>query len=305
MVTGGTDPDPQPSTQRGVSEPGATGGDAAGARARRTPYELVFASDGFEGQIFPKIHREAEVRGVDPLHLERFGFLSVAADAIRGLVPPEAPPEALEQHRALLFHAFNFWRYGKRLFLLEPAAARYLVEAAPALGDWEFSLPHPSVYVQLPPNLFWGSISPDSTPEPVDGFFAAVTDAEDGLGRPFQRLEVLVVLGIRRDRAGFSVIPFDTEVGPGIAAVWASAEGREEGQDFQNILPGGELSGLYSILTTAEVLKLLARSFWYVDLFPESVSLEATPERDGEQGAPPRARLPFSRISLGGPDGRG
>lgn len=283
-------PQPQPQPISGRSgEPG-----------RRTPYELVFGEE-FEARTFPDITREASERGIEPRDAERFGFLSLAADAVRAFVPPEAPPEALEQYRSLIYHAFNFWRYGKRVYLLDPPLARYLVEGGPSLDEWELELPYPSIYLQLPRNLFWGSISPESTPEPVDGFFVTATDGSDALGKPYRRLDVLVVLGIRRDRAGFSVIPFSTEAGPGIARAWASAEGRDGGRDFDNILPGGEIQGLYSILTSTEVLKLLARALWYALSFPADVELEAAVEPRADDGpdSPPRTRLPYHHVRLG------
>jgi hypothetical protein len=269
--------------------------------ARRTPYELVFGVSEFEAQVFPRVQEEARERGVDERDPERFAFLSVVGDAVRSILPAEAPAEALEQYRLLLFHSYNFWRYGKRVYFLEQGVARYLVEAAPMLRSWELEIAYPAVYVQLPANLFWGSISPESTPEPLDGFFVTCLEATDALGKPFRRLEVLAVLGIRRDRAGFSIVPFATEAGPGIPEVWAEASGRDDGKDFENLLPGGEMAGLYSVLTTAEALKLLARAFWYVDAHRECVNLEAEPERRSTErpGSPPRPALPYFRVSLG------
>lgn len=271
-----------------------------GEPGRRTPYELVFG-EPFEARTFPDILKEATERGVEPRDAERFGFLSLAADAVRSVVPAESPPDALDQYRSLLYQAFNFWRYGKRVYLLDPPLARYLVEGAPSLEEWELEMPYPSIYLQLPRNLFWGSISPDSTPEPVDGFFATATDASDAFGKPYRRIEVLVVLGIRRDRAGFSVIPFSTEAGPGIAHEWASGEGRESGSDFANVLPGGDIQGLYSILTSTEVLKLLARALWYTATFPADVTLETAVEHRAENApaSPPQPRLPYHRVRLG------
>ena len=269
--------------------------------ARITPYELVFGAPDFEARIFPRIGDEADVSGSDPLHRSRFAFLTSATELARSLVPEEAPAEALEQHEALLYHAYNFWRYGKRVYLLEAPVARYLVEAAPSPGEWELVLPHPSVYLQLPPNLFWASVSPESTPEPVDGFFVTSAEGDDPLGEPYREVQVMAVLGIRRDRAGFSVIPFVTEAGPGIAAAWAEASVREGGDAFRSVLPGGEISGLYSLLTTDEALKLLARALWYVDAHPDALALETPPERRGaeEQGALPLPRIPYVRVSLG------
>jgi hypothetical protein len=267
-----------------------------------TPYELAFGEAGFENRTFPSVLAEAEEHGEDPAHRERFGFLTIAADAARELVPPEAPPEAGAEYLALFYHAFNFWRFGRRCYVLDAPLARYLVEAAPSLTGWNLTLPHPSVYIQLPPKLFWASIAVDVPPEPVDGFFATLASGNDPLGLPYHDLQVLMVLGLRRGRAGFSIIPFDTEVGPGIPAVWAETPGREGARDFENILPGGEIRGLYSILTHAEALKLLARALWYIDTHSEDVVPMTAAERRAEDrpGSVPLSRLPYFRVGLSG-----
>ena len=274
----------------------------SGEAPMMTPYELAFGEEGLEERIFPAIQAEADAHGEDPARLDRFIFLTRASDAVREIVPLEAPPEALEEYRILFYHAFNFWRFGRRTYVLDPPVARYLVEAAPALAGWELVLPHPSVYVQLPPKLFWASIATDVPPEPVDGFFATVCDGADPLGPRYQELHVLMVLGVRRGRAGFSVIPFDTEVGPGIPATWAETPGREGARDFENILPGGEMAGLYSILTNTEALKLLARALWYVDSHAGDVAPTIAAERRSEDrpGSIPFSRLPYHRVTLGG-----
>ena len=238
---------------------------------RLTPYALVFTDADFEADVFPAIQREAESQGVDPGHRERFAFLTVASDTLREIAPEDAPPGTLEQLRALLFHGFNFWRFGRRNYRLDAAVARYLVEGRPVLAGWDLRLPHPAIYLQLPPNLFWATVSPDAVPEPVDGFFATEMLAEDSLRIGYRHLQALMVLGMRRDRAGFSVIPFETETGMGMPAGWAEAPGRDGGRDFASVLPGGEMAGLYSILTTGEALKLLARGLWYIDRHPQDV----------------------------------
>jgi hypothetical protein len=108
-----------------------------------TPYELVFGEGGLEERVFPDILAEAEAQAEDPARRERFGFLSVVADALRAMVPDEATAEILEEYRLLFYHGFNFWRFGRRLYVLEPATARYLVEAAPRMSGWELKLPYP------------------------------------------------------------------------------------------------------------------------------------------------------------------
>lgn len=275
--------------------------------ARLTPYELVLDEMGVEGTTFPAIHAEAEAQGVDPAHPERFAFLTRAAEAVREVIPPDASPDALEQYRQFFYHAFHFWRFGKRLYVLEPAVARFLVEAAPDLRGWDLRLPAESLYVQLPPNLFWASVAPDAPPEPVDGFFVCCVDREDLAGEPYETVEVLMALGIHRQRAGLSLIHFDTEVGPGIPAAWAEAAGRDEGRDFESVLPGGEMAGLYSVVTVQEALKLVGRALWYLDRHPGAVAAHEPAERRQHErpGTVPLSRLPFHRVSLDAADGGG
>jgi hypothetical protein len=288
-----------------MTEPDTPAPETSAPRAaeptRVTPHELAFGEAGLEQRLFETIEREAELLAVDPLRLDHFSLLGAVTEALREIVPPDAPPDAREQHRAILFHAFNFWRFGKRLYFLESAVARYLVEAAPEILAEELSLPHPSVYLQLPANLFWASIAPDTPPEPVDGFFVTGDEGADAFGKPFRHFFALMVLGIRRNRAGFSVIPFEVETGPGIAAEWAVSPGRATGRDFENVLPGGEISGMYSILTTAEALKLLARALSYIEQHPDAVSREDPAERRAADrpGAVRYSRLAFHRVTLG------
>ena len=265
-------------------------------RARLTPYELVFTEGDFESRIFPRIRTEAREQDVDARRRERFDFLSTAGEVIRELTPEDADPDALEQYRATLYHAYHFWSGGKRLYTLTTGVARYLVEAAPRLEGWDFTLPGESVYLQLPANLFWSSITPQTPPEPVDGFFLTMSEVTDPLGSPAGLLEVLLVLGIRRSRAGFSVIALNSATGSDISEAW-DAESRPGG-DFANTLPGGEIAGLYTLLTAGEVLKLVGRACWYIDHFPEA--LEDVPPLDelGADETIPGTRLAHVRVTL-------
>jgi hypothetical protein len=267
--------------------------------ARATPFELAFDEAGIADRLFPALQAGVEQARVNPSSRSELVLVSEMTELVREMVPPEAPPEAMEQHRAMLFHAFNFWRHGKRLFLFEPAVARFLVESNLATAEWEFAAPHPSCYLQLPANLFWGSIAQDSPAEPIDGFFITVDSARPEV----QILEALMVLGIRRNRAGFSIIPFETEVGPGIESEWADAPSREEGRDFETVLPGGDLAGLYSVVTAGEALKLMYRMLWYLDEFSDQLLPETAVERKGNDrpDSPPASRLKYRRVLLGGP----
>ncbi len=266
--------------------------------ARRTPYEMVFIDGDFESNVFPRIRDEAAETGIDPTEPERFEFLSIAADVVRDLTPEGAGPEALDLYRLLLFHAYNFWRSGRRVFTLDTAAARFLVEAAIPLEGWSFEMPGDAVYLQLPANLFWSSITPSTPPEPIDGFFLTFSKRPDFRQRLVGHLEVLIVLGIHRSRAGFSVIPLSTEVGAGMEELWA-AEPREDG-DFHNVLPGGDISGLYSILTTTEVFKLIGRVFAHAARNPDAL-VEVIPDASRAEAEPPPSLLPITRIALTSP----
>jgi hypothetical protein len=265
--------------------------------ARQTPYELVFSEGDFESRVFPAIRAEAVEHGVDSLELGRFDFLSTAADAIRGLTPEDAPPDALDQYRSLLFHAYHFWLHGYRLFLLDRAVARLLAESAPDLTEWDVSAPAASGYIQLPANLFWSSISPDAPPEPVDGFFFTISPVSDPLGGLADSLQLLMVLGIRRDRAGFSVIRIDTLLDPSILEGTAETDGSDRDR-FQSTLPGGDIAGLFSILTSREAVDLALRAFWYMARFPDGAVQIVAGQPTSEPGRPPATRLAHARITL-------
>lgn len=266
---------------------------------RLTPYELVFLEGEFESHLFPRVRSEAAEQGVEASDPERFDFLSTTADIVRAVTPEDAPPEALEQYRALLFHAFHFWAADRRVFSFDLASSRFLVEAAPSLADWEYAVPAAAGYVQFPPNLYWTSIAPEAAPEPIDGFFFAdtsITGPDETIER---RLHLLFILGIYRSRAGFSVIPLETGIEPDLFEVLASEP--RPGGDFSNTLPGGEISGLYSILTTTEAFKLAARTFWYIDRFPESLEDEETASLRASDADPPPSQLAYTRVTLRSP----
>jgi hypothetical protein len=269
--------------------------------ARMTPYELVFTEGEFESRIFPRIRAEAVAEAVESLNPERFAFLSTAADVVRELTPDDAPADALYQYRALLFHVYHFWLSGRPLYVVDPAVARYLVEAPPSFEGWSFDPPGPAGYVQLPANLFWSSIAADATPEPVDGYFFTATEGVDRTGKRFGHLELLMVLGIRRSRAGFSVIPLETQLGPEIIDA-LQPPARSEG-DFANMLPGGEIEGLYSILTTNEALKLPLRVFAYMERYPRELTEELASEPRSQDTDPPPTHLAYTRIRLSQDEG--
>lgn len=259
------------------------------AYARRTPYEMAFPDDGRAEALISTLLEEAEARGVDVGDLSAFEMLSQAGAFVHELQGPEAPPEAIHDYLALLYHAFHFARAGRPVHLVDTAAARHLVGGAPAGAAPE--APQPAGYVQLPRHLFWVD------KEPVDGFFWTL-DTED-------RMHLLLATGMRDDRPGVAVVsvpgaPF------GEAQRWLVAEVRGDGTDFATTLPGGEIEGLYSLTAAGEALKLVARIFAYEHVAPDAVraypphEVPAGSAEGATHSAPVPSRLPYVRIGLDG-----
>jgi hypothetical protein len=265
-----------------AEEPGASAGGAADAvRAglhggRLRDPRLSLAARG------------GAAAGVDATRRERFVFLSTAADAVREIVPPTRPPEMLEEYRALFYHAYNFWSFGRRLYAVEPAVARYLVEARRAGGlDLRRAPP-----LALPP----------APRQPLLGQHRHRRAA--GAGGRLLRHRLLRARPARRplrrrpgaDGAGDPPAPRRLQRGPlrdrggprhPAALDRAGAGG---GARLRERPPGGEIAGLYSILTTAEALKLVARLLWYVQDHAEQVTEAAAAERRSARSA--RDRCP-------------
>lgn len=265
---------------------------------RRTPYELVFDRDEIESRLFPALREELERHGLSTDETERVLLLPGVARAAEELAPPDADAATLLEVRRFVAHSFQFWCYGKRLLFVEEALARQLVAHPPRLARWEARPPYRSLYLQLPAHLFWSSIDASVPPEPVDGFFVTYADRHDPWGRPYGHLDALMILGLRRFRAGFSVVPLEAELGGVIGLEWADEPSRPDAPDFASVLPGAEWHRSHSIVTTGEALKLVLRALWFADQFPEALTWEDPPERRyaDRRDAVPRSRLPFLRL---------
>ncbi len=281
---------------------------------RLTPYELVFGADQMDDKLFPPIADEAAARDVALDDPDRFLFLTSVGKLLRGIAgdPAEraATPESSEaadladdagetmrQYGRLLYHAFHFWRHGRNLFLLDPDAARALVDTPPPVGDWSLTTPSPAGYLQLPHHLFWAAPAPGMRPEPADGFFWTFHDGSIEAAS----LHVLLALGLRPDRPGVSVVPAEGVLDD--VEHWANVAGRDGGgEDFESTMPGGELDRLYSLETTAEVLKLASLCFWQVSAHPESLGAQERPDPAADAGdrtRMPPSDLPFRRVVHG------
>ena len=243
-------------------------------QAPRTPYEMVFVTGGFEPRL-DDIRTEAVARGSDTGDPEQLMMLGEAGRLIRELVPEDADPASVLDVGRLIFHAFHFRAAGLSTYLLEPSALRPLLAEAPAdpagTQGTPASPPAAAGYLQLPRNALWARLAEDANWEAVDGvFWTTAFSSGDGSATP---VHALAVLGIRPDRPGFSVVAVDAETPPE-EGDWSRVQARAEGEDFANLLPGGELSDLHTLLNGAEVLKLLARFFQFVAAHPEAVEAE-------------------------------
>jgi hypothetical protein len=262
--------------------------------ARVTPYELLLPEESFADERFPLILKEGEERGGGFLdNPDPFALLAEAGSVLRDIRGEEEDPRLIQHHGALLFHAFHFWRNGCPLFLLAAPVARYLVDSGPREGGWSPSLPGAAGYVQLPHHLFWIPGGDDTPPESLDGFFWSAPDPD--------QISLLLVMGMRKERPGLSVVPLPT-LPLSAAGVWASLQVRPQGKDFQSSLPGSELEHLYAVEAGAEAVKLAMRVFWYLDSYPGSVERGERGEVGGATGRPEASVGPQGSEAAGGPD---
>ena len=260
------------------------------AYARVTPYEVAVPGRAFAEERFELIREEAVQRGADIWDPGAFTMLAQAGDAVREIRGDDEDPVLFLQYGFILFHAFHFWSAGEHLYLLGAGAARQLVRAEFVSGpaDWAFRAPSRAGYLQLPHHLFWARPEADGPAEPLDGFFWVLT--------PAHRLHLMVASGMRADRPGFGVMPVP-EIPGEEASRWAAGTVREQGDDFESTLPGGE--ELYSIEALGEVVKLAGRAFWQLEqgLLEAGAAPRAgragsrAPGRGGEAGSPGREPL--------------
>lgn len=216
--------------------------------ARITPYQLIFGAPVFDDAQFEGVREQVDRHGAaSPGELL---LLPAAGDLLRKLAPGEGGQEMIAQVGALLFSAFRFWLHGRTVYRLPESLLRHMLSgSAPATPAVP---PLPAGYVQLPRNVMWARVAEDAAPEPVDGFFWSVPEP----GAP-GRLDLLFAMGVRPGRPGVSLFDVSLETVQQLDA-WKSVSARPDGEDFANVLPGGELQDYRSIVTGAEALKLAA-----------------------------------------------
>jgi hypothetical protein len=214
---------------------------------RTHPYQLVFNAE-LEAML-DEIATEAAQRDVDTGNPDRLGMLMSAGNLLRALVPDDAPPAAIQQVARLIYHCYHYRAAGRQDFEIDEPVLRELLGTGFVAGPVQVRPPASAGYVRLPRNRVWSRITEDAHAEALDGFF-------------FAGDWVLYVLGLMPGRPGFSIMELNTAGHEAEVTSVAELQARETGDDFANVLPGGELQGHFAITNTAEALKLAARCFW-------------------------------------------
>lgn len=208
--------------------------------ARLTPYDIAFGASAEER--FTRIRASLAASDREPDDLDAFVLDREVVAYLRELVPEEGIGTGIEQHIALLHHAFMYWLSGGILVRPTKARAERMLAAAPTADRGE--LPG-SYYFQMPERLVWGGLAPEEPHQPLDGLF--VRPYADG------GLFLLAVFGMHAGNDGFTVVDLDGYPEPALA--------REDGSAlFAPVLPGGAAAGLYSIAGGEELMELASRS---------------------------------------------
>ncbi|MGH7718832.1 MAG: hypothetical protein ACREON_08325 [Gemmatimonadaceae bacterium] len=229
---------------------------------RITPYELLL--EPFETVAFPAIRDEAVQRGRDTRRRDQFVLLGNVGATLKEIIPDDAPAAALEEYAELLYHGFQFWSFGRRLYVIDDAVLEQITAPEIAIPDWRLTGP-PSCYIQFPYQRLWGRVSAEASYEPVDGVFVTLDDTEPA-PEAGAHLRAQLLLGVRPERLGVSLVSYRTDLDPRATAAHAARPWREEGEPFANAIPGGERRGYRTIATTSELEALAIRALHHMDL---------------------------------------
>ena len=207
---------------------------------RPTPYDIAFGHPAEER--FARIRQSLADGGRDPHDLDAFVLDREVVTYLRELVPEEGIGSAIEQHIALLHHAYLYWAEGS--ILIHPTRARVERMLREPRGPASVTAPR-SYYFQVPERLVWGSLAPDEPHQPLDGLF--VRPYPDG------GCFILAIFGMHPGSEGFTVVDLDGYPEPDLARTDGSAL-------FAPVLPGGEAAGLFSITGGEELMELAVRT---------------------------------------------
>ena len=231
------------------------------AEARVTPYELIL--EPLEHDAFPEIRAEAEQRGRDALRHDDFLLLGLVGATLSSMIADDAPPEAVDQYGELLWQGYRFWAAGRRFYAFGDAVTSTLIASRYDMAGWQLAAP-PSCYLQFPNQRLWTRVALDAPFEPVDGCFVTA-DETMADGQTLVDLRILLVLGVRPERPGVSLVIEHFEIAPRDAEERAAAAWRAGEDAFSGSLPGGEKRGLRTLSTRGELEALVLRSLHTLD----------------------------------------
>ena len=208
---------------------------------RPTPFDLVF--EPIAAERFPIVQASLRASNLDPDDPEAFILDRAVMALLRELVPEESG--AIQEHLALLHHAFLFWADGRRTFSLSARALAALVSESPGPAIPKGAGVPRAYYIQFPQRVVWAALGGPGPREPLDGLFV----------RPWPNGGVfaLAVFGLHESRAGFTVVE--------VEGYHSDSTGRADGTAaFTPIIPGGAKAGLLEIVGEDELVELALRS---------------------------------------------
>jgi hypothetical protein len=245
--------------------------------ARITPYEMFL--EPLEAVAFPAIRDEAEQRGTDTRRRDRFVLLGHVGATLKDFVTDDADPDSIEEYGEFLYHGYQFWEFGCRLYVFSEDATAELTEPEYDVGSWTFAGP-PASYFQFPYQRLWARVEAEAPYEPVDGCFVVVDDTAPA-PEAGAHLRIQLVLGLRMDRPGVSLVSYRTDLPPNEVRELARGPWREAGAPFASAIPGGDRKGYRTLATTSELEALVIRALHRLET--HSSQLDAV-EGSSEEG---------------------
>lgn len=234
---------------------------------RSTPFSVAFGEIALR---FPAIAEALQQDGAAPADRDRFVLVEPVGRLLREIIPEGSGADALETHVLLLHTAFLYWSSGGVVYRISEQALQRAIAATQITCD----PPQPALYLQLPELRVWGSPTPDSAPEPLDGMFVSRGSVPDSVA-------VLAIFGMRPDRPGFSAVGIEGRADsdePGVNEIEVAAARTDGSAPFGPMLAGGSAAGLHSVASAGELLLLACR---LLDLLPA----DELPEAPAPRGA--------------------
>jgi hypothetical protein len=215
---------------------------------RATPFSVAFGEISLR---FPAIAEALQQDGSAPDDRDQFVLVEPVGRLLREIIPEGSGPEALETHVLLLHTAFLYWSSGGVVYRIGEQALQRAIATKQITCD----PPHAALYLQLPELRVWGSPTPDTPPEPLDGMFVSRGESPGSVA-------VLAIFGMRPDRPGFSAVGIEGRADsdePGQNEIEIAAARDDGSAPFGPMLAGGSTAGLHSVANAGELLLLACR----------------------------------------------